>query len=312
MWWLYLVIGIVVLLLALLVFLANYMLNILIRPKKVDYESRYEIESTNGNIPRGFFETHPHEEFWVTSTHGYDLYGEFYRAKEPTNRTFVVVHGHGANIMTSIKYANMVLEMGYNALVYDNEHCGKSGGNLEPMGYHERDDLGLMIQKARELTGDDAKIYLHGESMGASSIIMHQKNEQTKIEAAILDCPFAYLPDEFDFNAKTSFGMSIKFLLPICNVVCKLRYGFTLNEVNPLQDIKENGYEDVPMLFVHGKLDTMTPYTMCVDLYNAKKGYKELYLNPFSEHARTILYDREKYYATVAAFLEKVNSGEAK
>lgn len=307
MWWIYLIIGIVLLVMIGLVVLANYMLGVLVKPKKVDYESRFEIESTNGNIPRGFFENNPHEEFWVKSSHGYDMYGEFYRNKTPTKNTFVIVHGHGANIMTSIKYAQMVLSMGYNALVYDNEHCGKSGGDLEPMGYHEKDDLGLMIEKARELTGEGVKIYLHGESMGASSIIMHQKSEKTKIEGAILDCPFSYLPEEFDFNAVVSFGMSIKFLIPLASLICKIKYGFTLYDVDPLKDIKENGYEDVPMLFIHGKLDTMTPYHMCVDLYNAKKGEKELYLCPFSEHARTILYDREKYYSVVSNFLDRVN-----
>lgn len=303
MWWLYVIIAVVALLAVLIYVVSNMMLNMLVKPKRADYSSRFEVESTNGNLPQGFFEKNPHEEFRVTSSHGYELYGEFYPNSVPTNKTFVIVHGHGANIMTSVKYAVMVLKMGYNALMYDNEHCGKSGGELEPMGYHERDDLGLMIEKAKEFTGPDAKIYLHGESMGSSSILMHLKDEKTKIEAAILDCPFSYLPDEFAFNAKTSFHIPRFPFIPLASLLCKIKYGFYLSEVNPLKGVKENGYEETPMLFIHGKMDTMTPYQMSVKLYEAKKGKKELYLCPYSEHARTILYERGEYYRRVSEFL---------
>lgn len=279
---------------------------LMVKPKSEDYKRRIYMETMNGCLDEKFHDKVFKIPFTVDSTFGAKLYGEFLPNPKKTNRTIVIVHGHHSNLIVSLKYAEMFLRNGFNALVFDNEHCGKSTGKLETMGYHEREDLKIIIAKARELTGENAEISIHGESMGAAAALMYLQND-SDIKFIISDCSFANLQDELASNARNIYHMPRFPLIPLSSLYCKILFGYFLSEVSPLNSIrKNNGYQNTPIMFIHGQSDTTTPYKMCKQLYNAKKGVKKLYNPKYAQHARSFLYDKETYEKEVMDFIKSI------
>ena len=284
-------------------FMSTLALSVTFRKKKSDYKKRIYIETMCGNLDYGWYEKLPKEEFTLKSIHGYDIYGEMVRNKVPTDKTVVVMHGYGANLIVSMKYARIFLERGFNVLVFDNTNCGKSGGNMSFMGYREIDDLRIVVAKAREFFGENAPIGLHGESMGCATITKYLERDK-KIAFAVADCGFTNLFEEFAFTLRHSYKMTRFPFAYLSSLLCKIRFGFFLGEFSPIDAMKNNdGYSHVPMLFVHGEEDDVVPLYMVKKLYDTKKGYKKLAIYKNAHHARCILNDRERYNREIDEFL---------
>ncbi|MEG1519819.1 MAG: alpha/beta hydrolase [Clostridia bacterium] len=304
-WIWYVVLAIV--LIALFLFLPSYIATEKIFKKKnKGYAKRKYIETMNGNLSWEWYEKLPKESFNVDSIYGYKLYGEMYRNKIHTNKTVVIMHGYGGNYILSLKYAKMFLEFGFNVVVFDNTNCGRSGGNLTYMGVHEIDDLGVIVAKARELTGENAVIGLHGESMGSATSMAYLSRDD-KIAFMIEDCGFTTLSEEVTFMMSKTYHLWRHPYVILASLIAKLRFGFFFKDFSPIALMRENGgYENVPMMFVHGKVDTVVPFEMMQKLYDAKRGYKKKVVFEYAQHARSILYYREEYIKATKDFLTEI------
>lgn len=270
------------------------------------YDRRIYQETMNGQLDWHWYENVNKNTFHIKSQSEYELYCEFFPCEIKTKKTVVCMHGYGANHITSLAYARMFLDLGYNAFVFDNTNCGKSGGKLTTMGIKELEDLMVVVDKAKELTGDNAKIGLHGVSMG-SATAMRYPAKRKDIEFVIEDCGFSDWGKEFKYEVHKMHRLPIVFV-PMIKNLSKLYYGIKYKEISPLKDIEENdGYRDLPMLFIHGKLDEMVPFYMMEELYEAKKGFKKKAVFNNAIHARCKLYDSERYQKEVKEFLDEIN-----
>lgn len=247
------------------------------------------------------------EEVVINSKYGYKLSGTYIHNPVKTENTVVIVHGIRGSRWESLKYADIYLNKGFNALVYDSRFSGESGGNDISFGFYEKYDLNEWIKWVHN-KNPNGIIGVHGESMGGATALLHSKlNEQSKLVSFyVSDCAYSDLGNLLMFRLKEDYGIKNKYLASIIvtytNIIAYVRSGFTFSEVSPINSIKD---VKTPIMFVHGDSDSFIPFSMGNDMYYVKPGKKAIYIAPYSGHAQSYLYNRKEYTQKVYDFLNK-------
>src|SRR5215213_9934913 len=94
---------------------------------------------------------------------GVQLRGWRFRTRLPRRGLVVYLHGVGDNRGSSAWLARHLTERGFDVLAYDSRAHGESGGEACSYGFHEKRDLGRVIDRL-----DAAPVILLGHSMGAA------------------------------------------------------------------------------------------------------------------------------------------------
>lgn len=264
----------------------------------IDTEKKFE------NISREWYESLDIENIKIKSSHGYDLSCKLI-VGEKTDRTIIFAHGYTYNIVGSLKYIRRFLSLGYNLFFYDHAACGDSGGKMSTFGVRESEDMGQVVKYLRERFGENHKIGLHGESMGAATAILYAEKDQN-LSFIIEDCGFSNLFDELKFQFKKSH-LPVYPLIWIVILFSSLFTGVKMVRANPIDVLKSGKCDDIPVLFVHGDKDPKTPVMMCTEMYEAKKGVKDIMIVPDAVHARAITKAPDKYMDKVKNFIEKTD-----
>lgn len=268
---------------------------------KKDENEIIERDGKLGHIKPLEWNTLPKREVSIPSPHGYSISAMVIKP-HPTNKFIVFSHGVTESKMSSVKYANLFLNRGFNAVIYDQRRHGNTGGKTTSYGYYEKDDLRAVVDWLYKDQGD---IYLgiHGESMGAVTTLLYAAEEKAKANFYIVDCPFSDLKELLKYRMKEE----VKYLppsifVPIGSLFLKIRDHYWMEDVSPIKiidKIKE------PILFIHSqKDDYILPY-MTQDLYDRKKGPKMLFMAPNGTHAQSLNENREDYEKAIDDFLEK-------
>ena len=243
----------------------------------------------------------PKEEIWISSPHGYKI--SCVLLKPHAEKKYVIFsHGVTESKMSSIKYANLFLKRGFNAIIYDQRRHGKTGGTTTSYGYFEKDDLKAIVDwlKDRE---DDILLGIHGESMGAATTLLYAGELGGEADFYVVDCPFSDLEELLAFRMKCELKyMPPSILLPLGDPFLKLRAGFSMKNVSPISAV-QNIHK--PVLFIHSaKDDYILPY-MTRDLYEQKTGEKMLFIAKNGAHAQSLNENRLEYEEILDQFLKK-------
>lgn len=82
--------------------------------------------------------------------------------------------------------------MNMSVFCFDFAGCGMSEGEYVSLGYHESDDLEIVVDYLRKLPGRVSTIGLWGRSMGAVTALMYAEKDLS-IGGMVLDSPFSDL-----------------------------------------------------------------------------------------------------------------------
>ncbi|MFI3164400.1 MAG: alpha/beta hydrolase [Bacillota bacterium] len=299
----YIAAAVLVLVIILEILLAYFCTHMMIRKPPYSYAGGLDREVMKGNITEEFLRDFVFEEFKINSPNGYSLYGRYFLQVVPTNKTAIIMHGHAGNINWSYKYAKIFQDMGYNWLMFDNRGCGNSGGVGYTMGFEESTDLVAIINFARGVV-PNAKIVIHGESLGASTAILAlDKDFGEDIKCVIADCGFSDLSEEVKHQLKQKH-LPWYFVGIFGSLLTEIKDGFFFKQVSPISAIK-NGRFKTPIFFIHGKQDVKTPCRMSEEMFDAYQGEKQIYICEQSAHARTFSQDKVKYAEMVEEFCGK-------
>ena len=250
-----------------------------------------------GGVDFEAFDSYEKEAFTLHRD-GADISCEFFPVQNPgpgPAKCLIRAHGFGVNKITSVRYVQILRELGYSAVIYDQRSFGGSTG-ICSLGYYEKFDLAAIAAWVRERLGRDTIIGLHGESMGAITIL----------EALYIVPGIAFaIPDS---GATSVYGLftaltrlpPFPFLSGI-NLWARLRYGADLRDVRPIDRVAKT---DVPILFMHGTNDRPIPYTQAEKLFAAAK-------NPLSRlelfegvwHTGAHMEEPERYVKLVTDFV---------
>ena len=242
------------------------------------------------------------EDWSITSEDGLKLQAASLRPKlEKPHHWAVLVHGYGRNKEYTWDYAEEYLKEGYCTLSPDLRATGKSEGTYLTMGAKESDDLKLWVEEIVR-QDPDAKIVLHGVSMGAATVMMAvSKDLPPNVVAAVEDCGYTSAYEMFTNQLDVLFGLPEIPVMPCVDIVCWHKTGTTLSYPTPLGSVAES---KMPMLFIHGDEDKLVPYGMMEELYDASTAsVKEKVTVHGAGHAAAKPTDAKAYFEKIFAFL---------
>ena len=264
-------------------------------PFSSDYMERINKETA------ALFEESKMEDVYITSHDGLRLHGYLSTAQD-THVYAIFAHGYKGRAIDMVPYARHYYDKGYNYLIFDQRAHGESEGRFITMGYEEKRDLISWIFYIISLD-KDAKIILHGVSMGAATVLMATGEElPSNVVARIEDCGYTSVWDIFKDQLKELFHLPSFPLLDAASLETKLRLGFSFKEASSLDAVKRS---KTPTLFIHGEDDTFVGYYMLDKLYSAENATKDILSVPGAGHAQSLSTNSELYWSSVDAFLSR-------
>lgn len=257
-------------------------------------EAGFDPEAFLKSLPAG-------ESFECTSFDGTVLSGTVYRTGE--KGVCVFCHGWNGNSFEMTKYGPYYRNMGFSLVFYDHRYSGENAGRgvLCTMGQNESRDLVCICNHVKTLFPPGTKLVLHGESMGASCVLMAAPYIEN-LCFCVSDCAYSSMRREI-IHLIRARKVPVYPIINLTSLILKLRYKVDMNSVEPVRSV--SGIE-CPVLFIHGEGDSFVPFTMAGELYEAKKtGVRELEMfdNPY--HAVTVLRFPEEYGKKLETFAEK-------
>jgi fermentation-respiration switch protein FrsA (DUF1100 family) len=297
------IIVIVCITLVALLIIGFYFTKVSFFPKTYNHEETYKQEIAYGFFEDLYYKNLIKHEFYIDSEFNYKLYGIWFPNNDSA-KTIIIVHGYTVNLNASIRYLQLFFDKGYNVLLYDQRYHGNSEGKNCTMGYYEKFDLKTWVTWVLNKTGKDSTVGVHGESMGASTAIMHAAIDD-RTSFVISDCAFANLYKQFGYRLKTEYKLPAFPVLLFANLATKIMTNVFYQDVSPIDDITKI---NIPILFIHGDSDTFTLCSNTINMYNKKKGIKELYISKDSDHAQSLYVNKSEYKRVVYSFLDSLDA----
>lgn len=248
----------------------------------------------------------------VTSDDGAVLEGRTMLVDPASPRWVVLVHGYAGRWHEMILYARHWACQGYNLLLVEQRAHGRSEGRWRGLGYLERRDL---VAWARWLVGPlgpagpQARVVLHGHSMGAASVCMASAETDlpSQVHAVISDSAFAsgweacaHLLGDGGLPEHPTLELMRSALLA-------QRGGYDIAEANVLRALKRPG---PPVLIIHGAQDSLVPVATAHMLYDQAARSKGLLVVSGAGHCQACLADPVSYYGEAFAFAHRFEAAE--
>ena len=240
------------------------------------------------------------EDWTLESFDGLTLRAKKFTPAENSNRWAILVHGYARDGRFAYDFAEEYLKRGWNVLVPDMRASGTSDGEYITMGALESRDVFDWAKKISD-ANPDAKIILHGVSMGAATVLMTAALNQPNVVAIVEDCSYTSAYEMFAAQLKKIFGLPEFPVMTCANLVCKFKTGVKISDAAPLAVIDKIS---VPVLFIHGDADTLVPIEMMDRLFDACTAPKEKYVTAGVDHADSKYKNPVAYFDKVFAFLE--------
>lgn len=295
---------VVVLGVAILGFLGNYLYNYALSPS-----AQKTILSNSDNSIKTSGVAKNDDQTWVLdnskditmkSDDGLSLHA--YELKNQSDIYVIAVHGYRSEALGMASYIKHFYDLGYNVLAPDLRGHGKSEGSYVGMGWPDRLDILNWIQVIIK-ENKDAKIILMGVSMGAATVMMTSGEKlPSQVKCVVEDCGYSSVWDEFKLQLKNEFNLPTFPVLNAASVVAQIRAGYGFKEASAVKQLKKSV---TPTLFIHGDADTFVPFSMLDVVYNAANCEKEKLVIKGAEHAMSAQVDPDTYWNNVSEFIGK-------
>ena len=308
----YIIILIIIAILVIVFFLATglYIFKSTVTRELHDIEKSYSRYVENNLFDEALYNSASKEDITLKSFDGLNLTSTLIMNENPTNKFIVLVHGVSICYVGSLKYFDIFYKNGFNVLIVNQRRHGKSEGKYSTYGFYEKYDVNMWIEYLKSRFGNDIILGLHGESMGAGTV-METIPLNDSIKFVIEDCGYSNFHELIGFQITHAYKNRLvrKILRPsliFANFFMKTKAKFSMKKIVPIDIVASTS---LPMMFIHGKEDYFVPWYMAVDLYKAKtKGYKELYLVEGAKHAEALEVNKILYEKKIMTFIEKALS----
>ena len=268
-----------------------------IKPK--DPHFIYEREIKALRFDESWYNACPKQELTIPSPNDYLIKGIFLKPLQ-TKNTIIICHGVTENKMNSIKYARMFERLGFNMVVFDHRRHGDSGGKTTSYGHYEKLDLQAVVDEVRSIIGEDALLGIHGESMGAATMLLYAGTVHDNANFYISDCAFSDFRELLYRIVKNSISIDFRAAVHLTDLFMRIRDGYSFRSVTPTEAVQ---HIEKPVLFIHSKPDDFIPYEMTETLYEAKPNAKMMKLFEKGDHAQSFNDSPYEYEQLVAQFL---------
>ena len=238
---------------------------------------------------KNWLEQTPHETLEIKAKDDITLRATAYynKTENQENHNWVIVaHGYRSkpSWVASIGM-HFYKEKGYNVLIPSMRATEESEGKYIGMGWLDKDDIIGWINKIIE-KDKNAKIILHGSSMGAATVLMASgEHLPSNVKAIIADSSYTSAWDIFKSELKA---------------IIQAKYD--IKEASVIDQVKKS---NTPTLLIHGDADDFVPVTMEPEIYNAIPGEKDQLIIKGAGHTKSRYREPETYYKKVYEFIDK-------
>lgn len=213
----------------------------------------------------------------------------------------VIIHGYKSDNVNMMAFGAEYYERGYNVLLPDNRAHGESEGDYIGMGWLDKDDITCWINwiMAKD---PQAKVILHGVSMGGATTMMLSGDNNENVIGYIEDCGYTSVWDIFASELDKRFSLPTFPVLDISNLVAKAKAGYDFKKASAIEQVKKC---QKPMLFIHGGMDDFVPTDMVYQLYDAATCEKDIYIVEQAGHGEAKNYNPQAYWNSVFTFINE-------
>ena len=244
----------------------------------------------------------PHTVVSIGSFDGLTLYGKYYEYAKGAPIE-LMLHGYrGDSERDLCGGVARAFALGHSVLIIDHRACGKSDGRVISFGINESRDAHRWIEYIIQTINKDAKIILTGVSMGAATAMICAGEELPQNVVGVLaDCGYTSAKDIIQ-KVMRDMKLPLKLIYPFAKIAAKLLGHFDLEEKSPIESMKRCR---LPVIFIHGDVDSFVPHEMSVENYNAcVSEHKKLVTVKGAGHALCYVVDSENYVKELKAFFE--------
>lgn len=246
----------------------------------------------------------------ITSFDGLNLHGWLFDPDcvNPLPHLYAICcHGYTGEPAEMAKWAHRFAKLGFTVLVPAQRAHELSEGRCVGMGWLEHNDLLAWIHLIVE-SDPDARILLHGNSMGAATVMMAAGDPRLprNVVSAIEDSGYASVRMQFIDSARSMFHLP-KLLAAMCvdaaGLVCKYRAGFDFSDASCVEQLK---HTTIPMLFIHGAADTfVSPRFLDMNYGACSSLDREKLLVPDADHVMSSAVAPDVYWSKVEGFVKR-------
>lgn len=249
------------------------------------------------NLPRSALPDRPYRTLAFRSGDA-ELSGWLFEPAGKPRGLVVHLHARMYTRVGGIPTADVLAPRGYAVFAYDQRAHGESGGEHCTYGKLEKEDLARAIGAV-----GISPVYVIGHSYGAA-VALQAAAEDPRIRAVVAVSCYADLRSAL---AERSPGWPLvtPAALAAGERLAEDAAGFRIDDVSPLEAAK---HVDVPVLLVHGALDSSTPPADSQRLCEALRGHGRVYIVPNAAHAEILDDPHAPVWDEIARFLDDVSS----
>ena len=281
----------------LLYLIISFIITILIScPKKLSLKEAYDVDYKKGLIPLEFT-NFKREKVELEMSDNTIIHGDF-SSNENNKKIMILVHGYTWNRNGQLKYAQFFFKHGYSIFLFDLRGHGENSSKFTTFGFKEGKDLVEIINWIKDKYNPEV-IGLHGESLGAATILMALK-ENVSVNFAIEDCGFSNIKEVLIHKMK-EFHIPLAFL-PGINLFFKILMHYSFKDVLPLEGAKNSS---IPLLIIHGDKDNYINVKHAYDIHDVSKTHSEIHIIKGADHALSYQTDPAFYESICMDFIKR-------
>ncbi|MCR5587326.1 MAG: alpha/beta hydrolase [Lachnospiraceae bacterium] len=242
------------------------------------------------------------KDCYIKSDEGLTLHAKYLPANDP-KRTIILCHGYRGSAFGDFAYISRFLHENQCNLLFIDQRCmGESEGEYITFGAKEKYDIANWAWYVGLKT--DLPIYLYGQSMGGSAVLMSSGLLlPPNVHGIISDCAFHDMKNQLKTMANDWFHLKrINILLFRVNIFCKMFANFQMNEADTTKALQKNTR---PILFFHGTKDTYVSFKNSVKNYELCRAPKDLVLVNDARHLCSAYVEPNLYRKNLLKFFNK-------
>lgn len=186
----------------------------------------------------------------------------------------VYLHGNSSSRIEGLKCLPELLKRGINLFTFDFAGCGQSEGEYISLGWHEKDDVGVILDFVERIPRV-GKIGLWGRSMGAATCLLFNELDK-RISATVYDSPFSNFTNLAKELCKKHANLP-NFLVSIALSFIRSsildRNGLDIYKLNPIESASSI---KCPGFFIHAMTDELISLDHTLNIFDKYEGEKSL------------------------------------
>lgn len=224
------------------------------------------------------------EQIHFPNCQGFQLRAWYFPCAEAT-KTILVCSGNTGNISLSLPYAKLLLDGGFNVMLFDYQGFGGSEGIASVMSLCTDTEAAFnYLLNEKNLKADDIGVF--GISLGSILALMIAHQE----EAGAVAVEDVFIPEQM----LEQFGVSENDPNVMKGMAIRLAKKVLLGRVDPIQNAKNC---ECPILFMHGLNDRLLPFYGTVQVAKELKSKHQVWLMDKAGHAPETLEVNDREYA---------------